>query len=329
MWPPPVWLMRQAGRYLPEYRALRERAGSFWTLCMKPPLAAEATLQPLVRFDLDAAIVFSDILVVPHAMGREVVFDEREGPRVAVATSAGELADDDRAWAAAMAPVYETIALVRGRLDPAKTLLGFAGAPWTLATYLAEGKGSPDQRAARLWAYRDPEGFTAFLDRIGDGVAFHLVEQLKAGADAVQIFDSWAGGLAPELFSRCVIAPTCRVVKKVRAKIPQALIIGFPRGATLEGYARYAAETGVDAVSLDTGVDMEVAAGRLAPLCALQGNLDPLALVAGGAAQARATDRILAAMRGQRFIFNLGHGVLPETPPEHVGELVAQVRGAR
>jgi uroporphyrinogen decarboxylase len=324
VWPPPVWLMRQAGRYLPEYRALRANAGSFWTMCMDPVMAAEITLQPIRRFGFDAAIIFSDILTVPFALGREVKFEENVGPSLTPVDSAEGLERDPAIWRARLQPAYETLRLVRSELDADTALLGFAGAPWTLATYMAAGRGGDEQRAAKLWGYRDPAGFGALLDLLGDCVAAHLVAQLEAGADAVQIFDSWAGGLSEDAFARWVIAPTRRIVDKVRAVKPDAKIIGFPRAATLQGYERYAAETGVDAISLDTAAPMGWAARTLSPHVAVQGNLDPIALIAG--ALTDSVDRIVDAMRGRPFIFNLGHGVLPETPLERVAELVARVR---
>jgi uroporphyrinogen decarboxylase len=319
--------MRQAGRYLPEYRALRENAGSFWAMCMNPESAAEITLQPIRRFGFDAAILFSDILVVPYALGCDVAFED--GPVLTPVSDTAQLDRDPGRWKTQLAPVYDAIRRVRPSLPSAVSLLGFAGAAWTLATYMAEGKGSADQRAAKLWGYRNPEGFQELLDTLGDCVALHLIRQLEAGADAVQLFDSWAGGLPARQFAEWVIAPTKRIVDRVRAVHPGAKIIGFPRAATLEGYQRYAAETGVDAVSLDTAVPMGWAARELPRSVVLQGNLDPIALVAGGRALADATDAILSAMRGRPFIFNLGHGVLPETPLEHVAELVARVRQTR
>lgn len=327
--PPPIWLMRQAGRYLPEYRALRLKAGSFWSMCMNPEVAAEVTLQPMRRFGMDAAILFSDILVVPFALGAEVRFEENLGPRLTCYADIPVVERDPAAWAVKLAPVYETLRLVRQQLSQETALLGFAGAPWTLATYLAEGSGSTDQRTAKLWGYHDPDGFAALLDLLADCVASHLIRQLEAGADAVQIFDSWASGLPEQAFADWVIRPTKHIVAAVRMAWPEAKIIGFPRAATLLGYERYADETGVDAVSLDTAVPMGWAAKTLAAKVAVQGNLDPLALLAGGDALACATDTILEAMTGTPFIFNLGHGVVPETPPEHVAELVTRVRAAR
>jgi uroporphyrinogen decarboxylase len=329
--PPPVWLMRQAGRYLPEYRAIREKAGSFWGMALNPQIAAEATIQPVRRFGFDAAILFSDILTVPEALGQRVTFTAGEGPSLTPVTSAAGFDRDPEHWARYFAPVYEALRQTRAGLAREgfgdRALLGFAGAPWTLATYLAAGAGGDEQKAAKLWAYRDPEGFGQILDILAECVAFHLVRQLEAGADAVQIFDSWASGLPDALFESVVIRPTRAIVRKVRAARPDAWIIGFPRAATLAGYEQYARCTGVDALSLDTAAPMGWAARTIAPLCAVQGNLDPLALIAGGAALDGAIDRILDAMAGTPFIFNLGHGILPETPVAHVEHLLKRIRG--
>ena len=297
-------------------------------MCMNPEMAAEITLQPVCRFGFDAAIIFSDILTVPFALGQDVKFEENVGPTLnAVNSSAGLVADRD-AWRTKLAPAYETLQRVRAELSPGTALLGFAGAPWTLATYMAAGRGGDEQKAAKLWGYRDPESFGKLLELIGDCVAQHLIWQLEAGADAVQIFDSWASGLPARAFADWVIAPTKRIVDKVRAARPDAKIIGFPRGATLQGYEAYARETGVDALSVDTAAPLDWMA-RLASWVTVQGNLDPLLLVTGGPAMERAVDEIVDAMRGRRFIFNLGHGVLQETPPEHVSALVTRVRAAR
>jgi uroporphyrinogen decarboxylase len=320
--------MRQAGRYLPEYRAVRARAGSFWTMCMTPELAAEVTLQPIRRFGFDAAILFSDILVVPAALGVPVSFVEGVGPRLeAIGSLDGLITDRDR-WSMALAPVYQALQLTRAQLGPATALLGFAGAPWTLATYMAEGGGSSDQRAAKLWGYRDPAGFSALLDLLGQCVAQHLIGQIEAGAEAVQIFDSWASGLTAQGFADWVIAPTRKIVQTVKDAHPDALVIGFPRAATLAGYERYAAETGVDAVSVDTAAPMDWAARALAAKIPVQGNLDPIALIAGGKALDGAVDGILERMQGLPFIFNLGHGILPETPVDHVQAMLTRVRAA-
>lgn len=326
VFPPPIWLMRQAGRYLPEYRDLRAKTGSFWTMSMTPALAAEITLQPMRRFGFDAAIIFSDILVVPYALGRTVTFEDAVGPTLEPISSVGILDENETRWATKLEPVYEAIRTVAGALTAETALLGFAGAPWTLATYMAEGRGSQDQRAAKLWGYREPEEFSRLLGLLERCVAVHLVAQLKAGATAVQIFDSWASGLPARQFSDWVIGPTRRIVDAIRRSVPAARIIGFPRGATLEGYERYVAETGVDVVSIDTAVPIAWAARVLAPRVIVQGNLDPLALVAGGEALEAGIGDILTAMNEKRLVFNLGHGVVPETPLAHIARLVERVR---
>ena len=321
--PPPVWLMRQAGRYLPEYRALRAKAGSFWTMCNDPVMATEISLQPIRRFGFDAAIIFSDILTVPFALGRTVKFEENIGPTLDAVTSAQGLERDPAIWRERLSAAYETLRLVRAALPAETALLGFAGAPWTLATYMAAGRGGDEQKAAKLWGYRDPDSFGELLDVLGDCVAAHLIAQIDAGADAVQIFDSWASGLPADVFARWVVAPTKRIVERLRAAKPDAKIIGFPRATTLQGYESYARETGVDAISVDTSAPQ----GWMAKLgVPVQGNLDPLLLVTGGSAMERAVDGLVDAMRGAPFIFNLGHGVLQETPPEHVAALVARLR---
>lgn len=326
VYPRPIWLMRQAGRYLPEYREERLRAGSFWKMCMTPAIAAEITLQPVRRFGFDAAILFSDILVVPYALGRDVAYEDGVGPSMEPVRSVAELDLAEDRWARRLAPVYEALRLVRAALDERTTLLGFAGAPWTLATYMAEGSGSSDQRAAKLWGYSRPQEFATLLAALERCVAVHLIAQLEAGAEAVQIFDSWASGLPPREFAAWVVEPTKRIVDSVRKHVSGAKIIGFPRGATLQGYERYARETGVNAVSIDTAVPPRWAAQTLGSTVVLQGNLDPLALVAGGETLDRAVDEILDAMKGKPFVFNLGHGVVPETPVENVARLVERVR---
>lgn len=324
---PPIWLMRQAGRYLPEYQAVRAKAGSFWTMCMSPDLAVEVTLQPIRRFDLDAAILFSDILVVPYALGQSVRFEDGRGPVLGSFAGIDQLIQDEAAWESKLAPVYEAMRRTRELLPRDKALIGFAGAPWTLAAYMLAGESSSDQRAAKLAGYRDPAGFAKLLNTLADAVSWHLVRQLRAGAEIVQIFDSWAGGLPEQCFLDWVVAPNRRVVESVRRHIPEALIIGFPRAATERGYEAYAASTAVDALSLDTAASMRWAASALGRKVALQGNLDPIALIAGGAALDSAADRILADSTGAPLIFNLGHGVLPETPPDHVARLVTRIRG--
>jgi uroporphyrinogen decarboxylase len=326
--PAPIWLMRQAGRYLPEYQATRKKAGSFWTMCMTPELAVEVTLQPIRRFDFDAAILFSDILVVPHALGQGVRFEDGLGPVLDAFVGVEWLERDEAVWQERLAPVYAAMRGTRAGLAKEKALIGFAGAPWTLAAYMMEGKGSPDQRAAKLAAYRDPMAFGRLLDILADAVAWHLIRQIEAGADVVQIFDSWAGGLPEREFVDFVVGPNKRVVAGVRKVFPEAKIIGFPRAATQTGYEAYAAQTGVDAISVDTAASMRWAVKTMGTKVALQGNLDPIALIAGGDALRRAVDDVLAETRAMPFIFNLGHGILPETPTDHVAQLVARVRSA-
>ena len=325
--PPPVWLMRQAGRYLPEYQATRKKAGSFWTMCMTPELAVEVTLQPIRRFDFDAAILFSDILVIPHALGQGVRFEEGHGPILDAFGGVDGLVRAEQEWGAKLSPVYQAMTETRAALPDGKALIGFAGAPWTLAAYMLEGKGSPDQKAAKLAAYRNPESFSKLVDILVEAVAWHLLRQFEAGADVVQLFDSWAGGLPESAFWRWVVEPNRRVVEIVRKAKPDAKIIGFPRAATETGYLTYAKTVGIDAVSIDTAASMQWAASNIAGPIAVQGNLDPIALIAGGSALDRAVDEILAATKGKPFIFNLGHGILPETPPEHVGLMVKRIRG--
>lgn len=325
--PPPIWLMRQAGRYLPEYQAVRAKVGSFWTMCMTPELAVEVTLQPIRRFDFDAAILFSDILVIPHALGQEVRFEEGHGPVLGPCPGITQLERDAATWEARLKPVYDAMRETKRKLAPEKALIGFAGAPWTLAAYMLEGKGSPDQRAAKLAAYREPSKFAALLDQLCQAVAWHLGKQLEAGADVVQIFDSWAGGLPERAFEDFVVEPNRRVVALLRERFPAARIIGFPRAATETGYSLYATKTGVDAVSIDTACSMAWATKALPMATAVQGNLDPIALIAGGDALARAVDGILKTTKDKPFIFNLGHGVLPETPIANVERLVRRIRG--
>lgn len=323
---PPVWLMRQAGRYLPEYRKIREQAGSFLELCFNPDLAAEVTLQPIRRFQFDAAILFSDILVVPHALGQQVTFEAGEGPRLAplidtasFRTLAGQI-DHGR-----LAPVYETIGKVKAALPPQVAFLGFCGAPWTVATYMVAGQGTPDQAPARLLAYRDPDLFEALIARLVESSAEYLVRQFAAGVDAVQIFDTWAGVLPPHAFERWCIRPTAELVARVRQQVPGARIIGFPRGAQTM-LPRYAAATGVDAVGLDWMVAPEFIAERLNSTMPVQGQLDPLALVAGGSQLDEAVDRVRAGFAGRPLIFNLGHGIVPQTPIAHVEQMLARIR---
>jgi uroporphyrinogen decarboxylase len=324
---PPVWMMRQAGRYLPEYRALRAKAGSFLDLCFTPEYAAEATLQPIRRFRFDAAILFSDILVVPYALGRRVTFEAGEGPRLdPIEDGATITAMRSEVDQAALAPVYETVVRVKAALDADIALLGFCGAPWTVATYIIAGRGTPDQAPARLFAYRYPEDFAGLIDILVEASVAYLVRQFEAGVDAVQIFDTWAGVLPPDQFDRWCIAPARRIVEGIRTKVPGARIIGFPRGAGMMSLA-YAEMTGITAIGLDWTIDRHIAREALQSRLPVQGNLDPLVLLAGGAALDRQVDEILKDFGKGPHIFNLGHGILPETPIAHVEQMLKRVRG--
>jgi uroporphyrinogen decarboxylase len=328
IWPPPIWLMRQAGRYLPEYRAVRAQAGSFVDLCLDPERAAEVSLQPVERFGLDAAIVFADILLVAGALGQQLRFDEGQGPVLTPALGGLGLDGLDREPARDfLSPVGETVALVRERLDRRVGLIGFCGGAWTVATYMAAGGVSGDHMAARSWAYRDPDGFQELIDRIVDVSVGYLVGQLRAGADAVKIFDSWAGVLPDGQFARWVIEPTRRMAESVRAAVPGAKVIGFARGAGLR-HLGYAMQAGLDALAVDEAVPLDFAAGTLQPRLPVQGNLDPAALLAGGPQLEVAAREIVTALGGRPFVFNLGHGIHKDTPPEHVARLVDVVRGA-
>ncbi|MEP7348460.1 MAG: uroporphyrinogen decarboxylase [Sphingorhabdus sp.] len=321
---PPVWLMRQAGRYLPEYRALRAEKGGFLELAYDSDCATEITLQPIRRFGFDGAILFSDILVIPHALGQDLWFETGEGPRLAP-----PLKDYDftllNPAPERLAPIYDTVRKVRAGLPPETTFLGFAGSPWTVATYMVAGQGSKDQGEARRMAYGDPERFAQLVDLIVDATVDYLSGQIEAGVDAVQLFDSWAGSLSPAQFEDWVIAPTARIVTALKARHPDTPIIGFPKGAggKLPAYAR---ETGVDAIGVDETVDPVWANNNLPAGMPVQGNLDPLALIAGGEALETAVARILNAFAGRPHIFNLGHGILPDTPIEHVEKLLNLVR---
>jgi len=323
---PPIWLMRQAGRYLPEYRAIREKTNSFLDLCFNPKLACEVTLQPIRRFGFDAAILFSDILVVPHALGQHVTFETGEGPQLDALKEPSAIErlrpDIDHAK---LAPVYETIERVKAELPASVALLGFCGAPWTVATYMIAGRGTVDQAPARLFAYRHPEAFAGLIDLLVEASASYLVRQFAAGVDAVQIFDTWAGVLPAGEFGKWCIEPTARIVKSVREHIPAARIIGFPRGAGTE-LPCYLGAVPVDAVGLDWMTELSFARDHIQPLRTIQGNLDPLVLLAGGVALDQAIEAILEAFGRRPFIFNLGHGILPDTPIAHVERLIAQVR---
>jgi uroporphyrinogen decarboxylase len=332
VWPPPIWLMRQAGRYLPEYRAIRAKAGDFIALCTAPELAAEVTLQPIRRFRMDGAILFSDILMLPWALGHGLRFAEGEGPVLPRLTDhAGIDALDPDRVITAIAPILETVARVRAGLRhedlDATALIGFAGAPFTVACYMIEGGGSKDFAHVRTMAYAQPELFDRLMAVLTDSTITYLAAQIEAGAEAVMLFDSWAGVLSPSLFRRHVIAPAQQIVQALNERFPDVRIIGFPRLAGTM-IAPYAAETDCDAVAMDTATDPALVAKIVPPAVALQGNLDPLALLAGGPALTEQADAILGAMRGRPFVFNLGHGIVPQTPPEHVGALVAHVRRA-
>ena len=322
--PPPIWLMRQAGRYLPEYRALRQKAGGFLDLCYNPDFATEVTLQPIRRFGFDAAILFSDILVIPDALDRGLHFVTGEGPKL-TPIMPREIANLDPTRAEThLAPVIATVARLRRELPDETTLIGFCGAPWTVATYMIAGHGTPDQAPARLFAYQHPEAMKELIWMLADMSADYLIRQLQAGADCVQIFDSWAGVLDEAQFEAFSVAPTKAIVDKIRTAIPGAKIIGFAKGAgpLLRNYRE---KTGVNAVGLDWSVPLSFGA-ELQQSGAVQGNLDPLRLVAGGAALEEGIDRIMATLGQGPLIFNLGHGITPETPIAHVEALIARVR---
>jgi uroporphyrinogen decarboxylase len=332
VWPPPLWLMRQAGRYLPEYRALRAEAGDFIALCTTPALATEATLQPIRRYGMDAAILFSDILMLPWALGHGLRFEEGEGPVLPRLRDAAALAELDPArLSGAIAPILETVRRVRDGLAAAGSestaLIGFAGAPFTVACYMVEGRGSREFAAVRTMAYREHALFGALMDLLTEATTVYLAAQIEAGAEAVMLFDSWAGVLPPLLFRAHVTEPARRIVAALRALFPSVPVIGFPRLAGLLA-GDYAKATGVQGLGLDTTVDPAIASRLVPGPVALQGNLDPLALEAGGGAMRAATENILTAMRGRPFVFNLGHGIVPSTPPEHVAELIGLIRGA-
>jgi len=324
--PPPMWMMRQAGRYLPEYRALREQKGGFVDLVYDSDAAAEVTLQPLKRFpQLDAAILFSDILIIPFALGQNLSFVAGEGPRLTPPLASSAI-DRLNPVKGRLEPIYETVAKVKAALPEDKALIGFAGSPWTVATYMVAGQGSRDQAETRRLAYADPGAFAAIIERIEQVTLDYLSGQVAAGAEAVQLFDSWAGSLAPAQFEQWVIAPTARLVEKLQARHPKLPIIGFPKGAGGK-LAAYAKETGVTALGLDETVDPLWAAKALPAKLPVQGNLDPLALLAGGAELETPVRRILDAFAGRPHIFNLGHGILKDTPIAHVEALIALVKG--
>ena len=322
-------MMRQAGRYLPEYREVRAKAGGFLDLCFNPEFAAEVTLQPIRRFNFDAAIIFSDILVIPYALGRSVRFEVGEGPRLDPLDTPDKVGTlSETGDFVKLEPVFEALRRVRRELDQKIALIGFCGAPWTVATYMVAGQGTPDQAPARMMAYQHPEAFARIIDTIVENSITYLLGQLKAGADVLQIFDTWAGVLPPREFQRWSVEPTKRIVEGVRKEVPGAKIIGFPRGACalLPGYVE---ATGVDAVSIDWAAEPALIRERVQTKVAVQGNLDPLVLIAGGDALDRAVDDVLANFAAGRLIFNLGHGIQPETPIAHVEQMVKRVRAYR
>ena len=323
----PMWLMRQAGRYLPEYRELRAEKGGFLALVYDTDTAAEVTLQPIRRFGFDGAILFSDILIVPYAMGQDLQFLAGEGPHLSPRLADHAL-DTLQSVPERLEPIYETVRKVRAALGSETTLLGFAGSPWTVATYMVNGEGSKDQHAARELAYRDPAAFQAIVDAIAEVTIEYLAGQIDAGAEAVQLFDSWSGSLAPDEFERWVIAPNAAIAASLKRSHPHVPVIGFPKGAGAK-LAAYARETGVDAVGVDETIDPAWAARELPDGMPVQGNLDPLLLLAGGERLAERTRAILAGFADRPHVFNLGHGIGQHTPIEHVERLIATVRDWR
>jgi uroporphyrinogen decarboxylase len=324
--PHPVWLMRQAGRYLPEYRELRTKATDFLNLCLTPTLASEITLQPIRRFGFDAAILFADILVIPHALGQKVWFAEGEGPRLEPITADTIKNLDPTRIRKTLSPILETIDRVKTGLPASTTLIGFAGAPWTVATYMIAGRGSDDSTPARLFAYRVPKAFAQIIEILVESTADYLSAQVEAGAEVLQIFESWAGTIPCGKLEDYSLSPIKRIVERVRAKAPTVPIIVFPRAAGAN-YPRYARDTGATAISLDAHTSLEFAAKAFPAETVLQGNIDPLALIAGGDALRTAVQEAKKQTQGRAHIFNLGHGIRPETPIEHVNELLRLIRG--
>ena len=327
VFPPPIWMMRQAGRYLAEYRETRKQAGSFLDLCYNPELAIEVTLQPIRRFGFDASILFSDILVVPHALGRDLRFEEGRGPLLTPIKAEEIESLDDAGFHEHLAPVYETVRRLRSELPGETTLLGFCGAPWTVATYMIAGHGTPDQAPARLFQFAHPEAMRALLDKLAAVSADYLIRQIDAGADAVQIFDSWSGVLDETAFEECCIRPMAEIVRRVRAVHPDTPIIGFPKGAGAL-YQTYREKTGVTALGLDWTVPWSQAKALQAQ-GTVQGNLDPMRLVAGGKALDDGVAAILRELGDGPHVFNLGHGITPQTPVEHVQQMIDGVRNAK
>jgi uroporphyrinogen decarboxylase len=326
VFPPPLWMMRQAGRYLPEYREARRKAGSFLDLCYNPDFATRVTLQPIERFGFDAAILFSDILVVPHALGRDLAFEEGRGPVMTPITADGIARLDTEAFHVNLAPVYETVRRLRAELPQETTLIGFCGAPWTVATYMIAGHGTPDQAPARLFSYREPDAMRLLLRLLAEQSAAYLIRQIEAGADAVQIFDSWSGVLDEASFQAFCVQPVAEIVRRVHAAYPHVPVIGFPKGAGAN-YGSYRERTGVQGLGLDWSVPLSQALALQAG-GAVQGNLDPLRLVAGGRALREGVEAVLKTLGKGPLVFNLGHGIVPETPVAHVEEMVRLVRSA-
>lgn len=325
IFPPPLWLMRQAGRYLPEYRELRKQAGSFLRLCQNPKLAAEITMQPIRRFGFDAAILFSDILIIPYALGRDLHFIEGKGPVMTPLRPQDIDQLDVKNSVSACDFVFETVERVAGELDENTAMIGFCGAPWTVATYMIAGQATAEQAPARLFAYHYAAEFKILLDILADISADYLLKQAEAGAECLQIFDSWAGVLDERIFNDACILPVRRMVRKIRNIYPDIPIIGFPRGAGFF-YENYAEKTGVTAVGLDWTVPLSYAE-KLQNKSPVQGNLDPLRLAAGGDVLQQGVEDIIASLGNKPFIFNLGHGIVPQTPISHVEEMIKQIRG--
>lgn len=322
---PPVWLMRQAGRYLPEYRAVREKAGGFLELCYNPEFATEVTLQPIRRYGFDAAILFADILLIPQALGQKLWFVTGEGPRLEAITSASSLKPADEVHEV-LNPVYETVRNVKSALPDEVALIGFAGAPWTVATYMIAGRGTPDQGPAHKLMREDPVAFEGIIDRIVDATILYLSAQIEAGAEVVKLFDSWAGSLQGEAFEKASVEPCKRIIEALRQRHPDVPVIGFPRGVT-EGARRFAEVTGVDAIAIGQDMDPKWARDNLQPITCVQGNLDPALMVTGGDEMIRQAENVISTLGNGPHIFNLGHGVTPDVDPDHVEKLVRFIKG--
>lgn len=320
---PPFWFMRQAGRYLPEYREIRKKTGTFIDLCLNPQSAKDVTLQPIIRYNTDAAILFSDILIIPYGLGMDVRFEEGKGPILGAISNSNDLSalSLTKNWTRIEA-TYETVSLVKTELPDTTSLIGFAGSPWTVATYMVEGQSSKDYAKVKGWAYRDPNGFSRLIELLIEATVKHLSKQILAGADVVKLFDSWSGVLSPVQFKKWVIGPTKKICQRLKKKHPHIMIIGFPKGAGV-GYKDYVEQTGIDAVSIDTSISTSWAAQELQTIMPIQGNLDPISLLEGGSQMIEQAGLIFEDLKNGPFIFNLGHGILPSTPVENVAELVA------